>query len=169
MNTKQDYAWRQIPVKDTPQLKVGDRVRVISGANIKGYDNEDGTVTGFYSDAYKTLPDIMGVFFDKSPTIEVYCYSMPDNPLKYEILPNPQSIIIQPKPAPPTPKWLPIDKDNLPDEPVLAGNIDKEQIVVNRITINHLDGTIQSHNRREYFEVTHYIPLSDLLNLPIAE
>jgi len=73
------------------------------------------------------------------------------------------------EPTPPTPKWLPIDRDNLPDEPVLAGNIDKKQIVVNRITINHLDGTIQSHNRREFFEVTHYIPLSDLLNLPIAE
>ena len=73
------------------------------------------------------------------------------------------------EPTPPTPKWLPIDKDNLPDEPVLAGNIDKKQIVVNRITINHLDGTIQSHNRREFFEVTHYISLTDLLNLPIAE
>ena len=74
-----------------------------------------------------------------------------------------------PEPIPPTPKWLPIDRDNIPDEPVLAGNLNKKQIVVNRITINHLDGTIQSHNRREYFEVTHYIPLSDLLNLPIAE
>lgn len=75
-----------------------------------------------------------------------------------------------PEPTPPTPKWLPIDRDNLPTEPVLCCNFDdKTKIVINRITINHLDGTIQSHNRREFFEVTHYIPLSDLLNLTIAE
>jgi len=71
-----------------------------------------------------------------------------------------------PEPALQSVMWRKIDKDNLPENIVLCANSDKTQIVVNRITINHLDGTIQSHNRREYFEVTHYIPLSDLVNLP---
>lgn len=71
-----------------------------------------------------------------------------------------------PEPAKQPVMWRKIDSNDIPENIVLCANSDKTQIVVNRITINHLDGTIQSHNRREYFEVTHYILLSDLVNLP---
>jgi hypothetical protein len=65
--------------------------------------------------------------------------------------------------------WRKIDKDNLPDEPVLAG--DKEDFS------KCLMGYLQ-HDKKQWYELkvfgfqntavgmTHYILLSDLINLP---
>jgi hypothetical protein len=140
--------------------KVGQRVKVISGANVTPSEQFNG-MEGVITDITRNnTPDVM-IYVDFENGYKIWCYTQNDRGIELNI-----EVI---EDTPPTPKWLPIDKDNLPDEPVLAGNIDKKQIVVNRITINHLDNTIQSHNRREFFEVTHYISLSDLLNLPIAE
>ena len=142
------------------QFKVGQRVKVITGANVTPYllDGKTGVIADI---DYAPSIEFIGLHVKFDNGLEAWCHRQKDAgiELNVEILED----------TPPTPKWLLIDKDNLPDEPVLAGNIDKKQIVINRITINHLDGTIQSHNRREFFEVTHYISLTDLVNLPIAE
>jgi hypothetical protein len=63
--------------------------------------------------------------------------------------------------------WRKIDANDIPTDVVLCTNEDKSKIVINRIGVNALDGKIQSNNRREFFEVNYYIPLSDLINLPI--
>jgi len=74
-----------------------------------------------------------------------------------------------PETALPPVMWRKIDKDNLPDEPVLAG--DKEDFS------KCLMGYLQ-HDKKQWYELkvfgfqntavgmTHYIPLSDLINLP---
>ena len=74
-----------------------------------------------------------------------------------------------PEPALPLPVWRKIDPNDIPTDVVLCANKDKSKIVINRIGVNALDGTIQSNNRREFFEVNYYIPLSDLINLPIED
>ena len=76
-----------------------------------------------------------------------------------------------PEPTTPIPKWLPIDRDNLPSGKALA---------IDYPAFNDVYyGTLQlaDDNRiRLYigggsylYRLTHYIPLSDLLNLPIWE
>jgi len=140
-------------------FKVGDKVKIISGANMPEHNNQCGVIQQIGEPTMPLFTDYMAIKLDSGIVALCYTYEDDNRVVNIELL----------EPAKHTPKWLLIDKDNLPDEPVLAGNIDKKQIVVNRITINHLDGTIQSHNRREFFEVTHYISLTDLLNLPIAE
>ena len=72
-----------------------------------------------------------------------------------------------PEPALQPVMWRKIDPNDIPTDVVLCANEDKSKIVINRIGVNALDGTIQSNNRREFFEVNYYIPLSDLINLPI--
>jgi hypothetical protein len=74
-----------------------------------------------------------------------------------------------PKPAKPPVMWRKIDPNDIPTDVVLCANEDKSKIVINRIGVNALDGKIQSNNRREFFEVNYYIPLSDLINLPIED
>ena len=138
------------------QLKVGDKVKIISGANMPEHNNQCGVIQQIGEPTMPLFTDYMAIKLDSGIVALCYTYEDDNRVVNIELL----------EPAKHTPKWLLIDKDNLP---VLAGNIDKKQIVVNRITINHLDGTIQSHNRREFFEVTHYISLTDLLNLPLAE
>ena len=139
-------------------FKVGQRVKVITGANVtpsKQFNGMEGVITDI---TRNNTPDVM-IYVDFENKYHIWCYTQNDKGIELNVE------ILEP-----TPKWLPIDRDNLPTEPVLCCNFDdKTKIVINRITINHLDGTIQSHNRREFFEVTHYIPLTDLLNLPIAE
>jgi hypothetical protein len=71
------------------------------------------------------------------------------------------------EPAKPPVMWRKIDPNDIPTDVVLCANEDKSKIVINRIGVNALDGTIQSNNRREFFEVNYYIPLSELINLPI--
>ena len=137
--------------------KVGQRVKVITGANVTTdiFNGMEGVITDI---TRNNTPDVM-IYVDFENGYKIWCYTQ-----------NHRGIELNVEILEPTPKWLPIDRDNLPTEPVLCCNFDdKTKIVINRITINHLDGTIQSHNRREFFEVTHYIPLTDLLNLPIAE
>lgn len=140
--------------------KVGQRVKLISGANVTAdiFNGMEGVIEKIQDNG---TPKVM-IYVNFENGYKIWCYTQNHRgiELNVEIL----------EPTPPTPKWLPIYRDNLPTEPVLCCNSDdKTKIVINRITINHLDGTIQSHNRREFFEVTHYIPLKDLLNLPIAE
>jgi hypothetical protein len=75
------------------------------------------------------------------------------------------------EPTPPNPKWLPIDKDNLPlDRVVVMNIIQPTQIFTGTLELNRYDDTtIYLGNGQYLSNFTHYIPLSDLLNLPIAE
>jgi hypothetical protein len=78
-----------------------------------------------------------------------------------------------PEQATPSPKWLPIDPNNLSGENVLAGNI----LDLSKPLIGYLRRDSETY--QVYLKVfgsdhrvtnfTHYIPLTDLLNLPIAE
>lgn len=76
------------------------------------------------------------------------------------------------KDIPPTPKWLPIDRDNLYPYEVAAFDInDKASGVQCGILENHLcvNKIGLSVNGIVSYPYTHYIPLADLLNLPISE
>ena len=79
-----------------------------------------------------------------------------------------------PEPTPPTPKWLPIDRDNLPKILVAAINRNEHSPIVYTGTLNisDIDGSLYIQSTGGYvrlYDFTHYIPLLDLLNLPILE
>jgi hypothetical protein len=91
-----------------------------------------------------------------------------DNTLIYDQIKH-LDLSYVPEPAKQPVMWRKIDANDIPTDVVICANEDKSKIVINRIGINALDGTIQSNNRREFFEVNYYIPLSDLINLPIED
>lgn len=75
-----------------------------------------------------------------------------------------------PKPTPPTPKWLPIDRDKLPVEKVAAMHINTPLVFTGILYLCENEGiSLEICNGANVHGFTHYIPLSDLLNLPIAE
>lgn len=70
--------------------------------------------------------------------------------------------------------WLPIDKDNLPSEPVLVMCKDLNEVdnYTGFLQISNVNSElILCWNGRNWnvSAATHYIPLTDLVNLPIAE
>jgi len=71
----------------------------------------------------------------------------------------------------PTPKWLQIDKDNLYPEKVAVKNITQPtHIFTGTLELNRYeDITLYIGNGQYLSNFTHYIPITDLLNLPIAE
>ncbi len=73
--------------------------------------------------------------------------------------------------TPPTPKWLPIDKDNLCIDTVAAMSITQPtHIFTGTLELNRYDDiTLYIGNGQYLSNFTHYISLTDLLNLPIAE
>jgi len=73
--------------------------------------------------------------------------------------------------AKPTPKWLPIDKDNLPDDRVAAIEIKNPNLLfTGTLYIDDDFGiSLEIIKGGTVHGFTHYISLSDLLNLPIAE
>jgi hypothetical protein len=152
MNTEQDYAWRQIPVKETPQLKVGDRVRVIKAV---GFDFMTNCTAAIF--AIDKSDDTIKVCLDNDPN----GYWVDAADFQCEILP-------------PTPKWIPIDKDNLPQILVAAINRkeDNPQVYTGALHLNDANNRLYIQSIGGYvrlYDFTHYIPLTDLLNLPIAE
>jgi hypothetical protein len=152
MNTEQDYAWRQIAVKDTPQLKVGDRVRVIKAV---GFDFMTNCTAAIF--AIDKSDDTIKVCLDNDPN----GYWVDAADFQCEILP-------------PTPKWIPIDKDNLPSGQVAFINNEEAEPIVYAGWLTLANDVINVQHSVygsmfTYHKPTHYIPLSDLLNLPIAE
>jgi hypothetical protein len=134
------------------QFKVGQKVRVITAST-----GTDLNVSGWVGEIIEVQSDnFIGIRFENYPLL--YCFSDEDITLNVEILHHDTD-----KPV----MWRKIDANDIPTDVLLCANEDKSKIVINRIGVNALDGTIQSHNRREFFEVAHYIPLSELINLPI--
>ena len=75
-----------------------------------------------------------------------------------------------PKTIQPTPKWLPIDRDNLPVERVAAMNINDNPNNVYSGVFELVDDKVGLViGKNICYPFTHYIPLTDLLQLPIAE
>jgi hypothetical protein len=134
------------------QFKIGQKVKVITAST-----GTDLNVSGWVGEIIEVQSDnFIGIRFENYPLL--YCFSDDGKALNVEILGADAD-----KPV----MWRKIDANDIPIDVVLCANEDKSKIVINRIGINALDGTIQSHNRREFFEVNYYIPLSELINLPI--
>jgi hypothetical protein len=139
----------------TNNFKVGQKVRVITAST-----GTDLNVSGWVGEIIEVQSDnFIGIRFENYPLL--YCFSDDGITLNVEILPEVPEPALQPV------MWRKIDANDIPTDVVLCTNEDKSKIVINRIGVNALDGKIQSHNRREFFEVTHYIALSDLSSLPI--
>lgn len=68
---------------------------------------------------------------------------------------------------PNTPQWLPIDWDNLPEGEVAAMGADK--IVYSGWLMNSFGEKSIMSNCEPVYNTTHYIPLKDLVNLPIGQ
>lgn len=144
------------------QFKVGQRVKVITGANVtpsEQFNGMEGVITEIQRN---NTPDVM-IYVDFENGYKIWCYTQKDKgiELNVEILED----------TPPTPKWLPIDKDNLPSDTVAAMNITQPtHIFTGTLELNRYDDiTLYIGNGQYLSNFTHYISLSDLLNLPIAE
>lgn len=143
------------------QLKVGDRVRVISGANMPEHNNQCGIIQQIGNTDMPLFTDYTAVKLDSGIVALCYTYEDDNRVVNIELLES----------AKPTPKWLPIDRDNLPSGKVAAidypafndvyyGTL--ELIADNRIRL-YIGGVSYMYS------LTHYIPLTDLINLPISE
>lgn len=132
------------------QLKVGDRVRVISC-----YDSDCIGKEGFVAFINKSECYVSVRFRQNDSIRKLYVDPLVGLELTLQLIQD----------TPPTPKWLPIDRDNLPIDRVAVKNGDNQThygklwIYGNRIRVDN-DNILNP---------THYIPLTDLLNLPIAE
>jgi hypothetical protein len=136
----------------THNYKIGQKVRVITAST-----GTDLNVSGWVGEIIEVQSDnFIGIRFENYPLL--YCFSDDGITLNVEMLGADTKQPVM---------WRKIDANDIPIDVVLCANEDKSKIVINRIGINALDGTIQSHNRREFFEVNYYIPLSELINLPI--
>ena len=143
------------------QLKVGDRVRVISGANMPEHNNQCGIIQQIGNTDMPLFTDYTAVKLDSGIVALCYTYEDDNRVVNIELLES----------AKPTPKWLPIDRDNLPSGKVAAMHI-KERNLVFTGTLEVDDFSIITMEITKGAWVsgfTHYIPLTDLLNLPIAE
>jgi hypothetical protein len=136
------------------KFKVGQKVKVITastgtGLNVNGWTGE---IMEVQSDNF------VGIKFAEYPLL--YCFTDDGVTLDLEVKP--------------TPKWLPIDKDNLPQILVAAINRkeDNPQVYTGALHLNDANNRLYIQSIGGYvrlYDFTHYIPLSDLLNLPIAE
>jgi len=77
-----------------------------------------------------------------------------------------------PEPAKPPVMWRKIDKDNLPDYEVVATDL-KDRLFIGYLFKYNYDIKNQfmllAGNGTKVIGLTHYIPLSDLINLPIED
>lgn len=143
------------------QLKLGDRVKVISGANMPEHNNQCGIIQQIGNTDMPLFTDYIAVRLDSGIVALCYTYEDDNRVVNIELS----------EAAKPTPKWLPIDKDNLYPEKVAAMNITQPtHIFTGTLELNRYDDTtIYIGNGQYLSNFTHYISLTDLLNLPIAE
>lgn len=140
------------------QFKVGQRVKVITGANVTTdiFNGMEGVITEIQDNG---TPKVM-IYVDFENGYKIWCYTQ-----------NHRGITLNVEILDQTQKWLPIDRENLPTCKVVA--IDYPAF--NDVYYGTLELTEDSGIRlyigsgSYLYKLTHYIPLSDLLNLPIAE
>lgn len=137
--------------------KVGQRVKVMSGANVtlsEQFNGMEGVITDI---TRNNTPDVM-IYVDFENGYHIWCYTQKDKGIELNVE------IVEP-----TPKWLPIDRDNLPSGMVLATQLGSGKVHAGKLYNDDGYMYLEVDEITELKGLTHYIPLSDLLNLPIAE
>jgi len=137
-------------------FKVGQRVKVITAST-----GTELNVSGWTGEIIEVQSDnFVGIKFAEYPLL--YCFSDDGITLNVEILTNDTDSPV---------KWRKIDKNNLyPDKVVVMNIIQPTQIFTGTLELNRYDDTtIYLGNGQYLSNFTHYIPLTDLINLPIAE
>ena len=140
-------------------FKVGQRVKVISGANVTPYllDGKTGVIADI---DYAPNIEFIGLHVKFDNGLEAWCHRQ-----KY------LGIELNVEILEPTPKWLPIDRDNLPVERVAAIEIKNPNLLFTGTLYvdNDFGISLEITKGATVHGFTHYIVLQDLLNLPIAE
>jgi hypothetical protein len=144
------------------QFKVGQKVRVITGANVVYFDmfnNMEGVIIDI---ARNNTPDVF-IYVDFQNGYKIWCYTQKDRgiTLNVEILQDDTD-----KPV----MWRKIDPNNLCTENVVAIDNDHtpKQVVKGTLELTE-DDRIRLYigNGSYMYRFTHYIPLSELISLPI--
>jgi hypothetical protein len=138
------------------QFKVGQKVRVITAST-----GTDLNVSGWVGEIIEVQSDnFIGIRFENYPLL--YCFSDDGITLNVEILHDDTD-----KPV----MWRKIDPNNLPIDTVAAMHINEpKNIFTGTLELNRYDDiTIYIGNGQYLSNLTHYIPLSDLINLPIQQ
>lgn len=135
------------------KFKVGQRVKVITAST-----GTELNVSGWVGEIIEVQSDnFVGIKFAEYPLL--YCFTDDGIVLDLEVIP--------------TPKWLPIDKDNLPYHEVISMKQGDTKPYIGFLV--KYEGSMKykyillGSSGNKVAGLTHYIPLSDLLNLPIAE
>jgi hypothetical protein len=136
------------------QFKIGQKVKVITAST-----GTDLNVSGWVGEIIEVQSDnFIGIRFENYPLL--YCFSDDGITLNVEILqPNTDKPVM----------WRKIDANNLPIDTVVTMHIDKPmQMFTGTLELNRYDDiTIYIGNGQYLSNLTHYIALSDLINLPI--
>jgi hypothetical protein len=136
------------------QFKLGQKVKVITAST-----GTDLNVSGWVGEIIEVQSDnFIGIRFENYPLL--YCFSDEDITLNVEILKADTD-----KPV----MWRKIDVNNLPIDTVVSMHISKPtQIFTGTLELNRYDDiTIYIGNGQYLPKFTHYIAVSDLINLPI--
>jgi hypothetical protein len=138
------------------QFKIGQKVKVITAST-----GTDLNVSGWVGEIIEVQSDnFIGIRFENYPLL--YCFSDDGITLNVEIL--------QPDTDKPV-MWRKIDANNLPIDTVVAMHINEPmQMFTGTLELNRYDDiTIYIGNGQYLSNLTHYIALSDLINLPIED
>jgi hypothetical protein len=136
------------------QYKVGQKVKVITAST-----GTDLNVSGWVGEIIEVQSDnFIGIIFENYPLL--YCFSDDGITLNVEILQDDTD-----KPV----MWRKIDANNLPIDTVVAMHIhEPNQMFTGTLELDMDDRiTLYIGNGQYLPNFTHYIPLSDLINLPI--
>jgi hypothetical protein len=139
------------------QFKVGQKVKVITAST-----GTELNVSGWIGEIIEVQSNnFIGIRFENYPLL--YCFSDEDITLNVEIL-----HLDADKPV----MWRKIDKNNLPQTLVGVNNRneDNPQVYTGFLHLNDANGKLYIQSIGGYvrlYDFTHYIPLSDLINLPI--
>ena len=136
------------------QFKIGQKVKVITAST-----GTDLNVSGWIGEIIEVQSDnFIGIRFENYPLL--YSFSDDGITLNVEILGADTKQPVM---------WRKIDANNLPIDTVVAMHIDEPtQMFTGTLELNRYDDiTIYIGNGQYLSNLTHYIALSDLINLPI--
>jgi hypothetical protein len=138
----------------THNFKVGQKVKVITAST-----GTDLNVSGWVGEIIEVQSDnFIGIRFENYPLL--YCFSDDGITLNVEILGADKD-----KPV----MWRKIDANSLPIDTVVSMHINEPtQMFTGTLELNRYDDiTLYIGNGQYLPNFTHYIPLIDLINLPI--
>jgi hypothetical protein len=138
----------------THNYKIGQKVRVITAST-----GTDLNVSGWVGEIIEVQSDnFIGIRFENYPLL--YCFSDDGITLNVEMLGADTKQPVM---------WRKIDANNLPIDTVAAMHINEPtQMFTGTLELNRYDDiTIYIGNGQYLSNLTHYIALSDLINLPI--